>query len=77
MIITEKNFKLKTDYLGKRYTIRVVSQNFEYKHDDVFNSNKERFSKGGSAYNSWNKYSQYTKTLGFPNWASNYISKIK
>ena len=77
MIITEKNFKLKNDYLGKRYTIRVVNQNFEYKHDDVFNSNKERFAKGGSAYTSWNKYSQYTQTLGFPNWASNYISKIR
>lgn len=77
MIITEKNFKLKSDYLGKGYTIRVVSQNFEYKHDEVFNSNKERFIKGGSAYNSWNDYECYTKTFGFPNWASNYIFKIR
>ena len=77
MIITEKNFKLKSEYLGRGYTIRVVSQNFEYKHDEVFNSNKERFAKGGSAHTSWSKYSQYTKTTGYPNWASNYISKIK
>lgn len=77
MIITEKNFKLKSDYLGKGYTIRVVSQNFEYKHDEVFNSNKERFIKGGKAYTSWNDYGYYTKSSGYPNWASNYISKIK
>ena len=77
MIITEKNFKLKNDYLGKGYTIRVVSQNFEYKHDEVFNSNKERFTKGGSAYSSWNDYGYYTQSSGYPNWANNYISKIK
>ena len=63
MIITEKNFKLKSDYLGKGYTIRVVSQNFEYKHDEVFNSNKERFIKGGKAYTSWNDYGYYTNKL--------------
>ena len=77
MIITEKNFKLKSDYLGKGYTIRVVSQNFEYKHDEVFNSNKERFIEGGKAYTSWNDYGYYTQSSGYPSWASNYISKIK
>ena len=76
MIVEEKNFKLKNVYLGKGYIIRVVSQNFEYKHDEVFSSNRERFKKGGSAYSSWNNYGYYTQTSGYPNWASNYISKI-
>tara|TARA_B100000242_G_scaffold63425_1_gene38786 strand:+ start:208 stop:441 length:234 start_codon:yes stop_codon:yes gene_type:complete len=76
MILIQKNFKLKSDFLGKGYTIRVASQNFEYQHDEVFYSNKERFAKGGSAFTSWNKYSQYTKTTGYPSWADKYVSKI-
>ena len=76
MIITEKNFKLKSDYLGKGYTIRVVSQNFQYNHDELFKSQKERFSEGGRAYTSWNNYGYYTRSHGYPRWAEEFITKI-
>ena len=46
--ITERNnFFLSQDLLGQGYLVRVVSQNFEYNHDDVFNAEKNRFMKGG------------------------------
>jgi hypothetical protein len=76
--ITERNnFFLSQDLLGQGYLVRVVSQNFEYNHDDVFNAEKNRFMKGGSAHVSWSRYRYYTKTYGYPGWASDYISNLK
>jgi len=76
--ITERNnFFLSQDLLGQGYLVRVVSQNFEYNHDDVFNAEKNRFMKGGSAHVSWSRYRCYTKTYGYPDWASDYISNLK
>jgi|TARA_B100000795_G_scaffold264260_1_gene244534 hypothetical protein len=76
--ITERNnFFLSQDLLGQGYLVRVVSQNFEYNHDDVFNAEKNRFMKGGSAHVSWSRYRYYTKTYGYPDWASDYISNLK
>ena len=76
--ITERNnFFLSQGLLGQGYLVRVVSQNFEYNHDDVFNAEKNRFMKGGSAHVSWSRYRYYTKTYGYPDWASDYISNLK
>jgi hypothetical protein len=77
MEITERNFILRRRYLGKGYTIKVNSQNFQYNHDELFKSQKERFFEGGRAYSSWNNYGYYTQSSGYPNWASNHVSKIK
>lgn len=73
---TERNFILRKNYLGKGITINVHSQNFKYNHDELFKSQTERFSKGGSAYTSWNNYGYYTRSHGYPNWAEGYIIKI-
>ena len=76
--ITERNnFFLSQDLLVQGYLVRVVNQNFEYNHDDVFNAEKNRFMKGGSAHVSWSRYRYYTKTYGYPDWASDYISNLK
>ena len=77
MEIIEKNFILKKRYLGKGYTIKVRRKKFQYNHDELFNSQKERFSEGGSSYYCWNKYGYYTNTRDYPNWAEGYISEIK
>ena len=78
----EKNFILKKRYLGKGYTIKVLPTKvhrtkFQYNHDELFKSQKERFSEGGSAYYCWNKSGYYTNTKNDPNWAEGYISEIK
>jgi hypothetical protein len=75
--IERRNFYLSKTLLGHGYLVRVVNQNFEYNHDDVFNRNKKRFLERGSAHRSWSVYECYTKTSGFPKWASDYISVIK
>ena len=72
----EKNFLLKQDYVGQGLTILVKHQGFKYNHDDLYNDQKERFMKGGSAFKSWDTYRCYTKTAGFPNWASEFIELI-
>lgn len=69
-----KNFYLSKKYLNKGLVIQIRNQGFEYNHDDVFNNNRDRFTKGGSAHKSWNKYGYYTKTTGYPKWAGEYIS---
>ena len=71
-----KNFYLSKEFLGKGYIVMVVAQNFKYNHDEVFQASKKRFQKGGTAFQSWNHYGYYTKTSGYPNWASDYISNI-
>ena len=71
-----KNFFLSQNLYGQKLTIRVENQGFYYDHDDVVNANKKRFSLGGSAYRSWSRHKYYTKTSGYPGWASNYIKKI-
>ena len=71
-----KNFYLSKSFLGKGYIVKVVAQNFQYNHDEVFQANKKRFKKGGTAFKSWSHYGYYTKTSGHPNWASYYISSI-
>ena len=76
MEITERNFILRRKYLGKGYTIKVNSQNFQYNHDELFKSQKERFSEGGRAYTSWNNYGYYTRSHGYPRWAEEFITKI-
>ena len=76
--ITERSgFYLSQNLLGQGYLVRVMNQNFEYNHDNVFNAEKDRFMKGGSAHHSWSKYRCYTKTSGYPDWASDYIFEIK
>ena len=72
----EKHFLLKQDYVGKGLTILIKHQGFKYNHDDLYNDQKERFMKGGSAFKSWSTYRYYTKTAGFPNWASEFIELI-
>ena len=76
MEITERNFVLKRRYLGKGYTIKVYRQNFQYNHDELFKSQKKRFSEGGRAYISWNNYGYYTRNNSYPRWEEGYISKI-
>ena len=75
-VIVKKNFFLSQDLYGKKLTIRIERQGFFYNHDEVVDANKKRFSEGGSAYVSWNKYKFYTKTNSYPNWAISYIKNI-
>jgi hypothetical protein len=72
----EKYFLLKQDYVGQGLTILVKHQGFKYNHDNLYNDQKERFMKGGGAFKSWSTYRYYTKTSGFPNWASEFIKLI-
>ena len=71
-----KNFLLKKDYVGRGFTMFVKHQGFKYNHDGLYNDQKERFMKGGSAFKSWSKYGYYTQSAGFPNWASEFIKLI-
>jgi len=68
-----KYFILKKEYLNKGFTI-VVNQGFKYNHDDLFNNQKHRFLKGGSAFKSWSTKGVYTKTIGYPSWANEFIT---
>ena len=70
------NFYLSPEYYGQNLIIRVEKQGFYYDHDEIVKAQKERFSVGGSAYKSWsNRY--YSQTNGYPQWANDYIKKIK
>ena len=69
-----KNFKVSKKWLGKGLLIRSVEQGFEYDHDAVLNSGKSTLET--TAKKSWDTYGYYTKTNGWPTWATNEI-KIK
>ena len=71
------NFYLSPKYYGQNLIIRVENQGFYYDHDEIVKAQKEIFSIGGSAYRSWSNYGYYSKTNGFPDWANDYIKKIK
>ena len=70
------NFFSSQNLYGQKLTIRAENQGFYYDHDDVVDANKKRFSSGGSAHKSWSTFKYYTKTSGYPGWASNYINKM-
>ena len=74
-IISKNNFYLSPQLYGRKLTIKVSNQRFSYSHDDVVDANKERFSKGGSAYKSWSVYGFYSQTKGYPIWASALITR--
>ena len=73
---TRDNFYLSPKYYGQNLIIRVENQGFYYDHDEIVKAQKERFSIGGSAYRSWSN-GYYSKTIGYPKWANDYIKKIK
>ena len=70
------NFYLSQNFYGQNHIIRVENQGFYYDHDEIVKAQKERFSIGGSAYRSWSN-GYYSKTIGYPKWANDYIKKIK
>lgn len=74
--VNKNYFYLSEDLYGKNMTVRVNNQGFAYNHDDIIDANRNRFSKGGSAFTSWSKYRCYTKTSGYPKWASNFVKNI-
>lgn len=72
-----KQFILRQSLKGQRLTIRVVSQGFEYNHDELLKAVwEDRFGPNGSAQESWKRYGGYNKTTGWPSWADAFIRLI-
>ena len=72
-----KQFTLRQSLKGQRLTIRVVSQGFEYNHDELLKAVwEDRFGPNGSAQESWKRYGGYNKTIGWPSWADAFIRLI-
>ena len=71
--MNRRNFYLSPKLYGQNLTIKIYNQGFSYNHDKIVDANKKRFSKGGSAHKSWSENGFYSKTSGYPNWASEFI----
>ena len=48
--VNKNYFYISQDLYGKNMTVRVNNKGFVYNHDDIIDANKNRFSKGGSAF---------------------------
>jgi hypothetical protein len=68
MEITTKRFVLRKTLIGKKAIITFTNKKgdvMKYKHDDVYNANKEKL----EAMPCWEKYKNYTNTNNLPTWA--------
>ena len=76
-IIVRPNFYLSKALHGKNLMISVKSQGFSYDHDELLNAvYSTRFAKGMPAHNSWEKSGANSRTLGFPNWAAEFVKVL-
>lgn len=72
--INSKRFKIAKKLIGEGITVKVENKDgktFSYEHDAVYKKNKARF----DAMNCFNKYGIYTKTAGWPSFASELVTQ--
>ena len=74
--IVRSNFYLSKKMYKKNLVILVNDQGFYYDHDQIVDAvYSSRFAPGKSAHISWQNGS-YSRTIGYPNWAGEFIKNI-
>jgi hypothetical protein len=77
VVLVRKSFQLRKSMLGQGNIIIVPEQGFSYDHDKLVHAiYKTQFAPGQPADKSWNKNGTYSKTSGYPNWASEFIDVL-
>ena len=69
-----KRFVMNKNLVGKGLTIKVTFKDGrvkKYKHDEVFEANKEKL----TSLPCWKKYGNYTSTTNLPTWAREFELK--
>ena len=76
-IIVRPNFYLSKALHRKNLMILVKSQGFSYDHDELLDSvYSTRFAEGQPSHKSWEKSGANSRTLGFPNWAAEFVKVL-